>query len=407
MKKILVLFLAAMTVMSCCNNPKTADKADNSKAKYIFLFVGDGMGHSIVSATESYLSYKAGKIGGEQLTMTSFPIAGDASTYSDNAIVTCSAASGTAIACGVKTSNGKLGRTPDGAPARSVAFDLKEDGYKIGIMSSVPINHATPAAFYSTPESRKHYYQIIEQLPESGFEFFASTGFLGFYPQDTTKLNCEALVESQGYEVVWGKEELANLDPAVKNVVICNAENKGRNAKDYDDGSKVNPENFTLPEMMNAALEFLTDEEPFFIMCEGGHIDWAAHSNKIMPAIAGVIEMDEAVKVAYEFYLEHPDETLIVITADHETGGVALGYGPDWDHNKPQWEVVENAWLEADQSNTLSEEENSKLNAEGRIGWTTTYHTGAEVPVYAIGKGAEKFCGRIDNTDIKGKILCE
>ena len=78
-----------------------------------------------------------------------------------------------------------------------------------------------------------------------------------------------------------------------------------------------------------------------------------------------------------------------------------------WDNNKPKWQVVESAWLEADMSNTLSEEENSKLNEKGRIGWTTTYHTGAEVPVYAIGKGAEKFCGRIDNTDIKGKILGE
>lgn len=407
MKKFLFIILSACVLFSCSNRPQSTEDTSDKKAKYIFLFVGDGMGHSIVSATESYLSYKAGKIGGEQLTMTSFPIAGDATTYSDNAIVTCSAAGGTAIACGVKTSNGKLGRTPDGAPARSIAFDLKEDGYKIGIMSSVPINHATPAAFYSTPESRKHYYQIIEALPESGFEFFASTGFLGFYPEDSNLPDCEALVESKGYEVVWGREELANLDPSVKNVVICNAENRGKNAKDYDDGSKANPENFTLPEMVSEAIDFLSDDQPFFIMCEGGHIDWAAHSNKIMPAIAGVIEMDEAVKVAYEFYKKHPEETLIVITADHETGGVALGYGEDWDNNKPKWQVFEEAWIAADQSNTLSTEENSQLNAKGNIGWTTTYHTGAEVPVYAIGKGAEKFCGRIDNTDIKGKILGE
>ena len=103
MKKILFLFLAATLVFSCTNKANTAEDTTDKRAKYIFLFVGDGMGHSIVSATESYLSYKAGKIGGEQLTMTTFPIAGDATTYSDNAIVTCSAAAGTAIACGVKT----------------------------------------------------------------------------------------------------------------------------------------------------------------------------------------------------------------------------------------------------------------------------------------------------------------
>jgi alkaline phosphatase len=142
-------------------------------------------------------------------------------------------------------------------------------------------------------------------------------------------------------------------------------------------------------------------------MCEGGHIDWAAHSNKVMSSIAGVIEMDDAVKVAYEFYKKHPEETLIVITADHETGGISLGYGEDWDNSRPKWNVFEEAWNAAGQSNTLSPEENRRLNAEGHIGWTTSYHTGANVPLYAVGKGAEKFCGRLDNTDIKGKILGE
>ena len=184
-----------------------------------------------------------------------------------------------------------------------------------------------------------------------------------------------------------------------------------------ESGRETDPENYVsdgaescdvrLAEMLEMGMEVIGDEKPFFIMCEGGNIDWAAHANKTMSMVMDILEFEEAIEVALEFYKKHPDETLIVVTADHETGGVALGYGPDWDHNKPQWQVVENAWLEAGQSNTLSEEENSKLNAEGRIGWTTTYHTGAEVPVYAIGKGAEKFCGRIDNTDIKGKILCE
>jgi alkaline phosphatase len=407
MKKILLLSVVVFMAFSCANKTQAPEGNNNKKAKYIFLFIGDGMGHSIVSATESYLSYKAGKIGGEQLTMTSLPVTGDVTTYSHESIITCSAAAGTAIACGVKTTEGQVGRTPDGTPARSIAYELKDEGYKIGIMSSVPINHATPAAFFSTPENRNDYYGITEAMSVSGFEFFASTGFLGYYPDDKTKPDSEALVESNGYEVVWGREELADLSPEVKKVVLCNPGNKGKGADNYEIGSKVNPDNFTLPEMLSTAIEFLSDEEPFFIMCEGGHIDWAAHSNKVMSSIAGVIEMDDAVKVAYEFYKKHPEETLIVITADHETGGISLGYGEDWDNSKPKWNVFEEAWNAAGQSNTLSSEENRRLNAEGHIGWTTSYHTGANVPLYAVGKGAEKFCGRLDNTDIKGKILGE
>lgn len=406
MKNIILLLAAAITAFSCKDNTQNSGVTDNGKAKYIFLFIGDGMGHSIVSATESYLSYKAGKVGGEQLTMTSFPVMGDVTTYSYDSIITCSAAAGTAIACGVKTSEGKVGRTPDGTPLKSIAYDLKEEGYKIGIMSTVPINHATPAAFYSTPENRNEYYQITEAMSDSGFEFFASAGFLGYYPSDSTEPDSEALAESKGYEVVWGRDELADLAPKIKNVVICNAENKGKDANNYDT-SKSSPDNFTLAEMLSTAIEFLSDEAPFFIMCEGGYIDWDAHSNKVMPTITGVIEMDDAVKVAYEFYKKHPEETLIVITADHDTGGMSLGYGEDWDHSKPEWDVFEDAWNAAEQSHTLSPEENRRLNAEGHIGWTTSYHTGANVPLYAVGKGAEKFGGRLDNTEIKGRILCD
>ena len=192
--KVFIAVLALLGIFGCQEKKEAADQ----KAKYIFYFIGDGMGHSIISVTESYLSYKAGKLGGEQLTMTTFPVTGDVTTYSDNSIVTCSAAAGTALACGVKTTNGFLGRTPDGVPAKSIAFDLKEEGYKVGIMSSVPINHATPAAFFATPENRNKYYEITQAIPESGFEFFASTGFIGFYPADETLPDSEALLESKG-----------------------------------------------------------------------------------------------------------------------------------------------------------------------------------------------------------------
>ena len=150
--------------------------------------------------------------------------------------------------------------------------------------------------------------------------------------------------------------------------------------------------------MLEIGIKRLGEKEPFFIMCEGGEIDWAAHSNKTMPMINAIIEFDKAIEVAYEFYLAHPDETLIVVTADHATGGIAL-------NGQPNWKKLEKAWVEADNTNNLDKKENAALNKDCKIGWTTTGHTGEPVPVYSVGKGSERFGGRMDNTEFKAKIL--
>ena len=117
-----------------------------------------------------------------------------------------------------------------------------------------------------------------------------------------------------------------------------------------------------------------------------------------MPMINAIIEFDKAIAVAYEFYLAHPDETLIVVTADHATGGIAL-------NGEPNWKKLEKAWVEADNTNNLEKKENAQLNKDCKIGWTTTGHTGEPVPVYSVGKGSERFGGRMDNTEFKAKIL--
>ena len=156
-----------------------------------------------------------------------------------------------------------------------------------------------------------------------------------------------------------------------------------------------------MAQMLELALDFLGDEQPFFIMGEGGAIDWAAHDNRTMSMVENVIDFDNAVKVAYKFYLEHPDETLIVVTADHETGGLTLGCG----NSTINWEKMESQWIESGKKNVLDHKANAEFNKSCSIGWTTGSHTGGAVPVFAVGVGAEKFSGRIDNTDIKGKIL--
>lgn len=403
-RKLIIKALAAFTAIgtlvafnSCCGNRASGD---NGRAKYIFVFIGDGMGAGHAAVAESYLSHKEGKLGGEQLCFTGFPVLGLCTTYSADHHVTCSSASGTAIACGTKTNNGFLGIDPEGNRLKSIAYDLKEDGYKIGIMSSVPVNHATPASFYAHNTDREDYYSISMEIPATGFDFFGGSGFLQYNGKDGKSEPTPQVLEDEGYNVCFGEAEFRDKMDSTAHIVFIQPSGKQENADNYEvEGLEENDSR--LAEMLQMSLDFLGDENPFFIMCEGGEIDWAAHSNMTMPMIDAILRFDEAVATAYDFYKEHPDETLIIVTADHETGGITLGskgsYSVDWD-------IYENA---SKDGKKMSAAENIKLNDAGHIGWTTDNHTGAPVPVYAIGKGAERFAGRIDNTEIKGKILGE
>lgn len=375
-------------------------KKKDEKAKYVFLFIGDGMGSTHVAVAESYLSYLQGKLGGAMLTMSQFPYYGTATSYSADANVTDSSAAGTAISCGVKTYNGGLGIDAEGNEARSLAYDLKDAGYQVGIISTVPINHATPGAFYASSSSRNDYYGISKQIVESGFEFFAGSGFIDFRGKGDKEEATDTYLEKNGYEVSYGIAEFKEEAAGKEKVVFCQESNKEESAGNYVSSGKI-AEDATLGQMLQLGMEFFDDDEPFFFMCEGGKIDWTAHANKVMPMIMDILEFDDAIAVAYEFYKKHPKETLIVVTADHETGGISLGSGPD----HVNWQMLIEQWEKDGKQNNLGWRENSEMNRKASIGWTTGSHTGGPVPVYAVGKGAEKFMGRMDNTDIKGKIL--
>lgn len=407
MKRILVftavIAAALVTLSGCCT-----DKAGSTDgtAKYVFLFIGDGMGHAHVSATESYLSYKADTVGGAHLTFSRFPNIALTSTYSANRAITCSAAGGTAIACGAKTNNEMIGVGPDGKALRSIAYDLKDRGYNVGIMTNNPVNHATPACFYANSESRYSYYDICRQLAESGFEFFGGSGFYQFRGKDGDQPSVQGFIEENGYKVYYGTEEFNARDKDAEKVIFI-----------QESGREVDPEYYVsdgeeecdikIAKMLEMGLEVLGDEEPFFIMCEGGNIDWAAHSNKTMAMVMEVLDFNAAIDKAMEFYNEHKDETLIVVTADHETGGLSIGQGVEWRKEIIGWDLLEKSWVESGEKNVLPFEENKALNESALIGWTSCHHTGSPVVTYAIGKGAEKFNGMIDNIDIKGKILGE
>ncbi len=405
MKTFRILIAAFMlTAMFACQAQKETESTDQ-KAKYIFLFIGDGMGHSQMALAESYLSYKANKLGGEQLSFTQFPYLGTCTTHSMDWNVTCSSAAGTAIATGTKTNNNYLGVDVNGEPLESIAFQLKRDGYKIGIMSSVQVNHATPASFYAHNIDRGDYYEISKEIAQSGFEFFGGSGFYRPRGKEGNDQPTNEYLEERGYKVCYGTQEFNSNASTTEKIVFI--QENGREDTDFYEANGATAEEIGTDQMLSLALNYLGDEKPFFIMCEGGEIDWAAHGNKTMSTVYEILDMDAAVKVALEFYEKHPEETLIIVTADHATGGVTLGQGPDWIPENFRWDLLEQEWISSGGHSKLTKEENKALNDRSQIGWTTGNHTGDPVPIYAVGKGAEKFCGRMDNTDIKGKILGE
>ena len=407
MKRHKLFFAVAMIAMtaalSACQN--TERKENDPKAKYIFLFIGDGMGMGQVTVAESYLSYKAGKLAGERLCFTEFPHLALCSNHSANRHITCSAASGTAIACGAKTNNEYIGVDPEGKPLESIAYALHSEGYNVGIMTTVPVNHATPAAFYGHNSSRYGYYDISKEIASSGFQFFGGSGFYNYNGSKGDLPGVDSYIEENGYDVCYGPKEFEER-ARDKGIVFI-----------QESGRETDPENYVsdgaescdvrLAEMLEMGMEVIGNEKPFFIMCEGGNIDWAAHANKTMSMVMDILEFEEAIEVALEFYKKHPDETLIVVTADHETGGVSIGEGKDWREEIVDWALLEDHWVESGEKNILDYEENRELNQKALIGWTSCHHTGARVPAFAIGKGAERFHGIIDNTDIKSKILGE
>lgn len=400
-KALLLLVLTAVVSQGCSS---TCKNDAHDRAKYIFLFIGDGMGASNVAAAESYLSYKKGEIGGEHLSFTGFPVFGMATTYSANRHITCSSAAGTAISCGEKTNNGYLCVDPEGNRMESFTYKLKKEGYRIGIMSTVPINHATPAAFYGHNKSRDAYYSISQEIPQSGFDFFAGDGFLDYYGDNDEEEPITDYLERNGADVCFSLSEYESSKADAEQMILCQPSSREQDAEEYETGENASSD-MSLGDMLATCLDFMGDGQPFFIMCEGGKIDWYAHDNNTMPMVNDIIELSDAVSIACEFYRNHPDETLIVVTADHETGGIALG-GPGGSSRRGDniyWDVFDG--YTSEETLEFDREKRKELNDEANIGWTTTGHAGGPVPVYAIGKGAENFSGMMDNTGISRRIL--
>ena len=358
-----------LTAMFACQAQKETESTDQ-KAKYIFLFIGDGMGHSQMALAESYLSYKANKLGGEQLSFTQFPYLALAETWPIGGHITCSSASGTALACGIKTTNNSLGVDPDGNEGTSIAVELHNQGYNVGIMSSVPVNHATPTSFFAHNEYRGNYYEISQDMIDDGFEFFGGSGLYDIRGKKGDLPSTIDFLEENGYAVCYGKSTFTERQPNSEKVVYLQPSSQETGPEYYvREGDKEG--DIQLSEMLGLCIDHLGDEEPFIIVCEEGKIDWSAHGNKTMSMVHDVLSLNETVKKALEFYYAHPDETLIVVTADHETGGPAIGDGQEWKSDYIDWEILEKSWIECGGKNNLNRQDNRALNYAAQVGWTT------------------------------------
>ncbi len=292
-----------------------------SAPKYVFFFIGDGMSTPQRMVAEEF-SRKAG-LG--PLAMNRMPFQSTARTCSTSSLVTDSAAAATALACGKKTYNGATGVDGAGGRLLSCAEVAHAAGKKVGIVTTVTLTHATPAGFYAHRKSRGDTYGIAIDLANSGFDFFAGGGFGKKHkdadaPEFSVCGDAYDYAASKGYRIVRTKGEFMALGSGDGKIVTRFTDEALAYSIDAAPGEP------TLSEMVAKAIEVLDGPQGFFIMAEGGRIDWAGHSNDAAANLRDVLAFDNAVKTALAFMEAHPEDTLVVVTGDHETGGLSMGF---------------------------------------------------------------------------------
>lgn len=299
--------------------------AEMGQAKYVFLFIGDGMSHIQVNLAQAFRGTDIkGEIKNSLMNFSEFSVSGVATTHDSTSFCPDSASTATSIAGGVKTHSGVIGLTADlKEEVKTVAQYAKEAGKKVGIISTVTLNHATPAAFYASVESRNSYYEIGEQMAASDFDFFGGGSLKQRTGKEEDKKDLYDLLKEAGYTVTETKEDLEKLKPGQKAYSVTNAL--------QDDGAMTyaidqNDKDIRLKDLVKKGIELLDNENGFFMMAESGKIDWACHANDAATVVREVLELEAAIQEAVDFYKKHPNETLILVTGDHETGGLTIGY---------------------------------------------------------------------------------
>ncbi len=387
----LIVVLFAPTILCAQFDPQ-------KPVKYVFLFIGDGMSVPQRMMAEEFLRTTAPSDSEQSgLKMNHMESHALTTTHSANSFITDSAAAGTAIACGEKTNNGFIGVAADGRRLESVAELAKKNGRKVGIVTSVTLNHATPAAFYAHNVNRGNTYDIGLDLINSDFDYFGGGGIDGAAAVHAANFqgNLYDLAKEKGYVVAKTEEEIAAITPQMKKVIAVGSPG----ALPYAIDEKNKPEqerSLRLADFTKQAIEQLDNTAGFFIMVEGGSIDWACHANDAATALHEILEFDTAYQVARDFQKKHPHDTLVVVTGDHETGGLTLG------NRKSGYHL---------QIELLREQKNSKdtpaaraLAEKAGLGWATDAHTALPVSTTATGLTSIYFNGELDNTDIAERL---
>lgn len=383
--KILVLIILLISLFSC--EGKKGGQAASLKEykgkapKYVFLFIGDGLGFPQTQSTELFLSTQKGEK--VKLSYSSFPAQGITTTHAKDRYITGSAAAATAMACGEKTSIGTVAMDADKSrELKTIAEYAKEAGKKVGIISSVSIDHATPACFYAHQSSRNHYYEIALQMADSGFDYFGGGGAKGNKESKrkdkdgNLRQDIVDVMKEAGYKVAQTQNDLENCKAGDK-VFAFNHTLDSDAALYFDMDSRQ--EDISLARFTREGIRLLDNEKGFFMMIEGGKIDWACHANDAYAAITDVLAFDKAVQEALAFYEKHPRETLIVLSGDHECGGMTIGFAGTG------YETYFGLLAEQKASYIEMDKKIAALKEEGRLNWDSLLVLLKEV--YALGKG--------------------
>jgi alkaline phosphatase len=357
MKKIssfLLLAIIGASLTSCASSKKLSKK-ETPEIKNVIFMIGDGMGLPAV--------YAAMSVSDVPLNIERCPVTGLQKTFSSDNYITDSAAAGTALATGEKTKNGVIGMNSQGAKAKSILEIAEDNGLVTGMVSTSAITHATPASFIAHQSSRGSYEDIAVDFLKTDIDVFIGGGY-DHFANRKDKLNLLDSLKSRGYEVD------ASMDMILKSASLKLA---GLTAPAHNP-YRLNGRGDMLPQASGKAISILNkNPKGFFLMIEGSQVDFAGHANYADTLIDETLDFDKAVGVALDF-AKNDGHTLVVITADHETGGVTITGGNLQTHKV-------------------------------KLSFSTKDHTAVMIPVYAFGPGAEKFTGIYDNTQIFQKIL--
>ncbi len=530
MKRFLASLCALMLLLTCI--PAAMAEETVQAPKYVFMFIGDGMGNPQVAATQYYL----GSIQNPDspypipadLSFTRFPSLGMVTTYDASSFCPDSASTATSMASGEKTLSGVINYDVTlTKPFKLITEYAKEAGKKVGVISSVSVDHATPAAYYAKQPSRNDYYEIavqgvtgktVDYLAGGGFkkptgankdqtdlmdyyakqpsrndyyeiavqgvtgktvDYLAGGGFKKPTGANKDQTDLMELAAQNGWNIPSSKEEILSLTAESGRVLAINPVLQDSKAIHYEiDRERLAAEGqdlLSLADFVQAGINVLDNENGFFMMCEGGKIDWSGHANDAATSIHETLALSDAVQVAVDFAAEHPDETLILVTADHETGGMTIGFattaydthfdyltrqkisftdfdsviaqlrdsnatfeeglrevekyyglttkeGDDLSLNATELDSLRAAWelsmKPVDEREMGANEQllyggyepfsmavSHIMNNKAGLSYTSYAHTGLQIPVYAMGVGAEHFAGLYDNTDIFNRTL--